>query len=71
MLPEYDFTVKEGERGKYYRAYRQGHTVKVQEAESKQPVGTRDCTGCIFINLLLCVLRVLHGEISLFSASAR
>jgi hypothetical protein len=33
MLPEYDSTGKKGERGKYYRAYRQGHTVKVQEAD--------------------------------------
>ena len=29
MLPEYDFTGKEGVRGKYYRSYQQGHTVKV------------------------------------------
>ncbi|MCX5643300.1 MAG: hypothetical protein NTZ17_01245 [Phycisphaerae bacterium] len=29
MLPEYDFRSKRGVRGKYYRAYRQGHTVKV------------------------------------------
>lgn len=28
MLPEYDFTGKKGARGKYYRAYRQGHMVK-------------------------------------------
>ena len=33
MLPEYDFTGKKGERGRYYRAYQQGHTVKVQEAD--------------------------------------
>jgi hypothetical protein len=32
MLPEYDFTGKQGVRGKYYRAYRQGHTVNVQQA---------------------------------------
>ncbi len=29
MLPEYDFSGKEGVRGKYYQAYRQGHTVRV------------------------------------------
>lgn len=29
MLPEYDFTGKQGVRGKYYRAYRQGHTVRI------------------------------------------
>ena len=29
MLPEYDFTGKKGVRGKYYRAYRQGHTVRI------------------------------------------
>jgi hypothetical protein len=29
MLPEYDFSGKKGERGKYYQAYRRGHTVKV------------------------------------------
>ena len=33
MLPEYDFTGKKGVRGKYYRAYRQGHTVKIHEAD--------------------------------------
>jgi hypothetical protein len=29
MLPEYDFSGKKGIRGKYYKAYRQGHTVRV------------------------------------------
>ncbi|MEK7443019.1 MAG: hypothetical protein AABZ78_19595 [Chloroflexota bacterium] len=33
MLPEYDFTGKKGVRGKYYRAYRQGHTVKIHKAD--------------------------------------
>ena len=33
MLPEYDFTGKEGTRGKYHQAYRQGHTVKILEAD--------------------------------------
>lgn len=31
MLPEYDFTGKKGVRGKYYQAYRQGHTVIIGE----------------------------------------
>lgn len=29
MQTEYDFTGKQGMRGKYYQAYRQGHTVRV------------------------------------------
>jgi hypothetical protein len=29
MLPEYDFTGKKGVRGKYYQAYRRGHTVHI------------------------------------------
>lgn len=33
MLPEYDFTGKKGVRGKYYRAYRQGHTVKIYKSD--------------------------------------
>jgi hypothetical protein len=33
MRPEYDFTVKKGVRGKYYRAYRLGHTVKIFHAD--------------------------------------
>jgi len=32
MLSEYDFSDKKGVRGKYYRAYRQGHTVKIKGA---------------------------------------
>jgi hypothetical protein len=32
MMPEYDFSHKEGVRGKYYHAYQQGHTVKIHEA---------------------------------------
>lgn len=35
MLSEYDFTGRQGVRGKYYQAYQQGHTVKVY-----QPDGT-------------------------------
>ena len=35
MRPEYDFTGKKGVRGKYYRDYQQGHTVRIE-----QPDGT-------------------------------
>ncbi len=30
-LPEYDLRGKKGVRGKYYRAYRQGHTVRIYQ----------------------------------------
>jgi len=33
MRPEYDFSGRKGVRGKYYRAYRQGHTVKIRETD--------------------------------------
>ncbi|MCI0696467.1 hypothetical protein L0337_31245 [candidate division KSB1 bacterium] len=34
MLPEYDFkNMKGGVRGKYYKAYRAGHTVKIHKAD--------------------------------------
>ena len=33
LLPEYDFRGKRGVRGKYFRAYRQGHTVRICEAD--------------------------------------
>jgi hypothetical protein len=33
MLPEYDLTGKKGVRGKYYQAYRQGHTVRVYQED--------------------------------------
>ena len=33
ILPEYDFTGKKGVRGKYYRAYRQGHSVRIYQAD--------------------------------------
>ena len=38
MLPEYDFTGKQGIRGKYYRAYRQGHTVRIRKADGSMLV---------------------------------
>ena len=31
MLPEYDLTGKKGVRGKYYQAYRKGHTVRIHK----------------------------------------
>ena len=31
MLPEYDFSG--GVRGKHYKAYRKGHTVKIHKAD--------------------------------------
>lgn len=33
MLPEYDFSGKQGVRGKYYQAYHQGHTVRVTQED--------------------------------------
>ncbi len=33
MLPEYDFSGKKGVRGKYCRAYQQGHTVKIHQED--------------------------------------
>jgi hypothetical protein len=38
MLPEYDFTGKQGVRGKYYRAYRQGHTVRINRTDGTADV---------------------------------
>jgi hypothetical protein len=31
MLPEYDFT--QGKRGKHYRAYQRGHTVRIRKTD--------------------------------------
>jgi len=33
MLPEYDFSGKKGVRGKYYKAYQQGHTVQIHQTD--------------------------------------
>jgi hypothetical protein len=38
MLPEYDFGGKKGVRGRYYRAYRQGHTVRIHKADQGEVV---------------------------------
>ncbi len=36
MLPEYDF--KGGIRGKHYKAYRKGHTVKIHKADGSTEI---------------------------------
>jgi hypothetical protein len=33
MLPEYNFMGKKGVRGKYYKAYRRGHTVRIYQED--------------------------------------
>ena len=33
MLAEFDLAAKKGVRGKYYRAYREGHSVRVTKAD--------------------------------------
>jgi len=38
MPPEYDFTGKQGVRGKYYQAYRQGHSVRIHESDGSVTV---------------------------------
>lgn len=38
MRAEYDFTGKKGERGKYYRAYREGHTVRIHQPDGTETV---------------------------------
>lgn len=38
VLPEYDFSGKKGERGKYYQASQQGHTVRVCEEDGSVTV---------------------------------
>ena len=39
MLPEYDFkNMPGGVRGKYYKAYREGHTVKIHQEDGNTVV---------------------------------
>lgn len=38
MLPEYDFTGKKGVRGKYYRSYREGHSVHIHKADGSESI---------------------------------
>ena len=33
MLPEYNLSARKGVRGKYYRAYREGHSVRVTKSD--------------------------------------
>ncbi len=33
MRSEYDFSGQEGERGKYFKAYREGHQVRIRKAD--------------------------------------
>lgn len=35
MLDEYDFSGKEEVRGKYYQAYRKGHTVRIHQEDGR------------------------------------
>ncbi len=37
-LPDYDFSGMEGVRGKYYRKYRQGHTVRIHRQDGSTEV---------------------------------
>jgi hypothetical protein len=38
MQAEYDFRGKKGERGKYYRAYQEGHTVLIKQADGTETI---------------------------------
>lgn len=38
MQSEYDFAGQKGERGKYHKAYRQGHAVRIQKADGNTSV---------------------------------
>jgi hypothetical protein len=38
ILPEYNFLGKKGVRGKYYHAYRRGHTVRVYQEDGSAKV---------------------------------
>lgn len=38
MRSEYDFSDRKGERGKYYRAYREGHQVRIHKADGSTVV---------------------------------
>ena len=41
MKDEYDFSkMKDGERGKYYRAYREGHTVEIVREDGGREIRT-------------------------------
>lgn len=38
MLDEYDLTGKKGVRGKYYKAYREGHTVRINKEDGSTEI---------------------------------
>ena len=38
MLPEYDFSGKKGQRGKYHQAYERGHAVRVIQEDGSAKV---------------------------------
>ena len=38
MLPEYDLSNRQGERGKYYEALQQGYTVRIHEEDGTTSV---------------------------------
>ena len=38
MQSEYDFAGKKGVRGKYFQAYRQGHTVRIHKADGSEAI---------------------------------
>src|SRR5438874_12306318 len=38
MVPEYHFSEKNGVRGKYYEAYRQGHAVRIHNSDGSLDV---------------------------------
>lgn len=38
MLSEYDLSEKKGVRGKYYRAYRQGHSVRIHKSNGTMDI---------------------------------
>lgn len=48
MLPEYDFSGKQGTRGKYYQDYRKGHMVEVEQADGTIVGTTFRCRKALF-----------------------
>ena len=38
MRSEYDFSGQKGQRGKYYKAYKQGHQVRIHKADGSTVV---------------------------------
>ncbi len=47
MRPEYDFkNMKGGVRGKYYKAYREGHSVEIHKTDKTTVVQYCSTVGC-------------------------